>query len=76
MKRLNILKEIEKKPLKFNEIKNSLNMKSNELSYHLKILKNSKLIILKNNNYSLTTKGKNIFPYLPIIFEKKFLFLS
>ena len=57
--------------IKFNELKKSLNIESNDLSYHLSILLNSSFIEKKqvgdSTYYALSNSGKTIFPYLPII---------
>jgi len=71
MKRFTILKEIEKKALKFNELKNIFSIKSNELSYHIKQLKDSNLIEKIEDKYYLSKKAKEIYPYLPILFENQ-----
>ncbi len=57
----------------FNTLKTLLNLESNRLSYHLRILR-SHDIIRKNDvtsSYELTQKGKILFPYLPIITQEQ-----
>jgi ADP-ribose pyrophosphatase YjhB (NUDIX family) len=61
---------------KFNELKNRLKIRSNDLSYHLTILKKAGLIETKNNLYRLTEKSRNMFPYRKVITEKEIPLMS
>lgn len=62
-------------PLKFNQLKNNLKLRSNELSYHIKILLDSGLIERAQDSdnvyYSLSKSGKVIYPYLPIMLNEQ-----
>jgi len=71
--RLDIFRQIHDGKKRFNALKNSLNIEGNELSYHLKILLSNGLIERKSGKgnceieYSLSEKGKEIYPYLSIL---------
>src|SRR3989338_79595 len=70
--RINIFRTIHDGISKFNDIKKMSGMKSNELSYHLKILASEALIEKsESNSYTLTPKGKNLYPYLLYISSQK-----
>lgn len=62
--RVKILRELERSPKKFVNLKKSLNLESNLLSYNLKILNKEKFINKKEYIFSLTDKGKYIMPYV------------
>ncbi len=59
------------KGIKFNSLKKSLNLESNDIAYHLKILLKSGLIEKTESKdgsfYKLSHKGKIVYPYIPII---------
>ncbi len=59
--------------IKFNDIKNSLGLRSNDLAYHINILLEAKLITkiesIETTVYELSQQGKTLYPYLSIISE-------
>lgn len=63
-KRREILKELEKNPKKFVELKRIMNLDSNLLSYNLNILIKEKLVGKEGLYYSLTEKVKSLMPYV------------
>jgi len=63
-KRINILITLEEQPKKFVELKKTLGLASNLLSYNLKILLREKLIQKNALSFSLTEKGKYLMPYI------------
>ena len=77
--RANIFRKIhdcsESSGIKFNELKKSLNLESNDLSYHLSILVDSSFVkkdkISDSTFYALSDSGKTIYPYLPIITDEQ-----
>jgi ADP-ribose pyrophosphatase YjhB (NUDIX family) len=50
--------------LKFNEIKKSLNIRSNKLAYHIKQLIKKDILIKNQEEYSLSETAENLIPYL------------
>jgi len=70
-KRIKIFESIHYGTGKFNDLKKTLSIEGNELSYHLKILKNAGLIEKSGENYVLTTHGKYLHPYIPLIVDDK-----
>lgn len=56
---------------KFNEIKKEVKIDSNKLSYHLKKLANSGLIVTNVGKYELSEECGNLFPYRKVITQKQ-----
>lgn len=50
--------------LRFNEIGEQLNIRSNKLSYHLKSLIKKEILIKEKENYSLSSSAEYLIPYL------------
>lgn len=73
--RLNVFRLINKGYGKFSDLQKLTDTKSNELSYHLKALVDSGLVEKEAEgdivSYSLSEKGKQIYPYLKIITEEE-----
>ena len=59
-----ILSLIEGGIFTFTEIKKSLRIESNQLSYHLNNLVKNKILRKNKKGYNLTSQGKTIMPYL------------
>ncbi len=64
--RLKIIRVIHEGISQFNKINAELSIRSNDLSYHLKLLRDNNMIVKLGTSYSLTKTCKNIYPYLPI----------
>jgi ADP-ribose pyrophosphatase YjhB (NUDIX family) len=62
--RRKILLELEESPKKFVELKKNLILKSNLLSYNLKILMETELVKKTKLFYSLSEKGSYLMPYV------------
>ena len=69
--RLEVFKTIQTGVSQFNRIKEILSLQSNELSYHLKKLREQNLIEKHEDGYRLTQEGINIYPYLSIFTHEK-----
>jgi ADP-ribose pyrophosphatase YjhB (NUDIX family) len=71
--RIQVFQTINKGYGKFNDIKNICNIKSNELSYHLKVLLDNDLITKERSgeviSYSLSKRGKQIYPYVSTLLQ-------
>jgi ADP-ribose pyrophosphatase YjhB (NUDIX family)/predicted transcriptional regulator len=66
-KRAAIIESLASDELKFNELSKKLNTRSNELSYHLKLLLDIGYVEKNSSGeYRLTDKGKVLVPYLKI----------
>lgn len=63
-KRQEILRELEKNPKKFVELKRILKLESNLLSYNLNLLQKEGMIQKDNLYFELTDKGRYLMPYV------------
>ena len=61
----------EHKSLNFNSIVHLTGIRSNKLSYQLKLMKEKKFVVNENNHYSLPLEAQRLIPYFSQIFKKE-----
>ena len=70
--RMQIFKTLcEHKNLNFNSIVKLTGIRSNKLSYQLKLMKKEEFIVTQNREYSLSIKAQRLIPYFSQIFKKE-----
>lgn len=62
---------LDKDKLEFNEIQKMLNMRSNNLAYHIKTLVEGKILIKKDNYYFITAEASKYIPLFSNLSEEK-----